>query len=202
MINEKYIIDLRTYIQQKTGILYFKNVRQTTDNLIVTCPYHKEGQENKPSASIRTNSNNNVSEGLLHCFTCGKSAMLPQVVEDLLGNLYDANEVNTLFNLQDLTIQAVFKDDNSSVKFTIPKELNYESNLLKRYNYYHEYLVKRRIDESTAVKYSIGFDEINNQITFPIRDINRYCIGIGRRSIDKKFYSYPEGMIKPLYRCI
>ena len=202
MINEKYIIDIKNYIKEKTGILYFKDIRTTTNNIIVTCPYHKQGQETKPSASIRTVPYEKASEGQFHCFTCGESRMLPQVVKDLLGDLYNEDEVESLFNFSTLFIQTAFSEQYNTIQFNIPKELTYESELLKKYDYYHEYLLKRGINEETAKKFSIGFDKTTKEITFPIRDINRYCIGIGRRSIDKKQYKYPLNMTKPLYRNI
>lgn len=202
MINEKYLKEIRTYIQRKTGKYYFKTIRTTTENLVVTCPFHKGGQENKPSANISTISNETVSEGLFHCFTCGKSMMLSQVLEDLLGDLYNEDEVESLFNLSTLVLQSSFQEYKETIKFTIPKELTYETSLLKNYDYYHEYLLKRGINEDTAKKYCLGYDSSNKQITFPIRDINRYCVGIGRRSVDNKFYSYPQDFVKPLYRCI
>lgn len=199
MINEKYIFDIRDYIKQKTGILYFKDIRKTENNIIVTCPYHKGGQENKPSATIRTISYDRAPEGMFHCFTCGESKMIPQVVRELLGDLYNEDEVESLFNFATLSVYVDFSEQYNNVQFSIPKQLTYNDDILRKYDYYHEYLLKRGISEDTAKKYCLGYDSINQQITFPIRDINRYCIGIGRRSINRKFYSYPIDMKKPLY---
>lgn len=70
MINEKYILDIRNFLKVKTGILYFKDIRKTENNIIVTCPFHKGGQESKPSATIRTISYEKAPEGMFHCFTC------------------------------------------------------------------------------------------------------------------------------------
>ena len=75
--------------------------------------------------------------------------------------------------------------------FKIPAPKHKEETILKQYRYYHPYLETRRISEKVADIYDIGFDKINNQITFPIRDKNRNCIGIGRRHILKKEYKYP-----------
>lgn len=128
--------------------------------------------------------------------------MLPQVVEDLLGSLYNKDEVEELFNFSSLLIHSEVTANKVLFKFDIPQKPTYDDTRLNSYAYYHEYLLKRGITEDTAVKYNIGFDSINNQITFPIRTIDRYCIGIGRRSINKKIYRYPSNMKKPLYRSI
>lgn len=132
----------------------------------------------------------------------GESKMLPTVVKDLLGDLYNEDEVETLFNFSELTVSKLFLDNFDGIKFDIPKKPTYESKLLKEYDSYHDYYKKRGINEDTAKKYSLGYDSINRQITFPVRDIDRYCVGIGRRGIDKKTYRYPEGFVKPLYRSI
>lgn len=99
-LNEELLKGLRLYIQTKTGIYYFKNIRKTSDNLLVTCPFHKGGQENKPSAGIRLTEGSKISIGTFHCFTCGETMGLSQVVKQLLGNLYNEDEVETRFRFK------------------------------------------------------------------------------------------------------
>ena len=43
-VTPKLIEDIRLYILSKTGILYFKTIKRTADDLMVTCPFHKKGQ--------------------------------------------------------------------------------------------------------------------------------------------------------------
>lgn len=201
MIDEKLIIDIRDYLKLKTGIYYFKNIRKTADNLLVTCPFHKGGQENKPSAGIRITEGADTSVGTFHCFTCGETMGMSQVMQRLLGDLYDEDEVESRFQLKISSIQSSIARQNTPDLFVIPNpnEFSYNEQELRQYRTYHPYLQSRRISEDTAKLYDIGFDRSNNQITFPIRDKYRYCLGVGRRSIDKKFYRYPTGMVKPLY---
>lgn len=75
----------------------------------------------------------------------------------------------------------------------------YGEDVLKNYRYYPEYLSNRNININTANKYDIGYDQYNNQITFPIRDIYGKCLAIGRRDILRKAYRYPYNFQKPLY---
>ena len=203
MIDEKLIVDIRRYVNRKTGKNYFKDIRKSGENIIVTCPFHKQGQEAKPSASIRITTTEKVSEGQFHCFTCSESMMITQVIERLLGDLYDEDEVESLFGLSTLVIKSkIIQDSTPQITFTIPEKLSYNDAELERYKFYHAYMKNRRIEEETCTKYSIGYDNYSRCITFPIRDVNRYCIGVGRRSIDSKIYRYPQNMIKPLYRSI
>ena len=39
-------------------------------NISITCPFHKDGQETKPSATIRRTEGQNTYIGNFHCFTC------------------------------------------------------------------------------------------------------------------------------------
>ena len=53
---------------------------------MVTCPWHKDGQENHPSCCVSNTSNDDKYEkGFFHCFTCGKHYSLPYVVTYCLG---------------------------------------------------------------------------------------------------------------------
>ena len=197
-MDEKTLIDLRQYLKMKTGKYYFKDIRVTENNLIVTCPFHKGGQENKPSANIRTTEAQRADIGMFHCFTCGEKMMITDVIKKLLGDLYNEDEIEARFGFKSNLAKNEFVKKKTT-KIEIKPKVSRNENELKHYRYYSQYLANRRITQETAIKYDIGFDINNNQVTFPIRDIHKNCLGIGRRNIDKKRYEYPKGMIKPLY---
>ena len=69
-IDEDLIKSIRDYLKLKTGKLYFKHIRPMPDNIQITCPFHKDGQESKPSATIRKTEGPNTYIGNFHCFTC------------------------------------------------------------------------------------------------------------------------------------
>ncbi len=124
---------------------------------------------------------------------------LDVVVQRLLGSYYNENEVEALFGLKTLLAKASFLKPAKTNLFDMPKKLSRQEAVLSKYRYYCTYLQQRGISERTADKYDIGFDETNQQITFPLRDINGNTLGIGRRSVIHKRYEYPQGMVKPLY---
>lgn len=79
MLDVKLMQQLREYIRRKTGKLYFKSIKDQTDNIQITCPFHKDGQESKPSASIRkTYDEGKSTPGTFHCFTCGQTMNISQ----------------------------------------------------------------------------------------------------------------------------
>ena len=201
LINEETIKELRDYLKLKTGRYYFKDIRQTPDNIQLTCPFHKDGQENKPSANIRITDGPNTFVGNFNCFTCKRSMSINTMVKQILGSFYDEDEVEAKFQFKTIQAQADIESKYKHVDlFSIPEEQNNVSeSQLREYRYYCSYLQDRRINEETANKYDIGYDKYSNHITFPIRDKYRNCLGLGRRAITEKKYIYPFNFIKPLY---
>lgn len=124
---------------------------------------------------------------------------LSEMVKRMLGPFYDENDVESRFNLRVLTAQFNIIKPKNEVLFQIPEKYKPEEKLLRNYRFYHPYLASRSISDKTAIVYDIGYDSQNDQITFPLRDKYKNCLGIGRRNIKFKRYEYPKGMIKPLY---
>lgn len=121
------------------------------------------------------------------------------MVQRMLGSFYDENDVEARFGLKVLEAQYSIIKPKNEILFKIPEPLSDQESLLRNYRYYHTYLKNRRISENTANAYDIGYDNLNDQITFPLRDIYKNCLGIGRRNIKVKRYEYPKGLIKPIY---
>lgn len=200
VIDSNLIERLKDYVNWKTGKNYFGHIKSTPKNIMVSCPYHKGGQENKPSCGIKTYSDDKGVMGHVHCFTCGKTTDLVNMLKDILGNSFNESEIETKFNLQaELLKEQVLKSEKVGPVFKIPDKTHIGENQLRQYREYHPYLQYRKININTADMYDIGYDSYNEHITFPIKDIYNRCIGIGRRSIKEKKYIYPEGMVKPLY---
>lgn len=199
MIDEKLIVDLRQYILAKTGKLYFSRIKNTPKDLMVSCPFHKGGQERKPSCGIKKVSDDKGVVGTVHCFSCGVTTNIDLMVQQILGVLYNEDEVESLFKLKMLVAQSILTEKPKLTLFKIPTKSNVTEDILRHYRFYHPYLQQRGITEDVAKLYDIGYDDFNKQITFPIRDINKNILGVGRRSILYKKYYYPINMIKPLY---
>ena len=57
--------------------------RNSGDHIQITCPYHSDGMERKPSAGIRK------SDGVFHCFACGEVHSLQEVISHCFGHYDD-----------------------------------------------------------------------------------------------------------------
>lgn len=201
-INSELIEGIKTYVNKKTHKNYFKHIRQLSDNIQITCPFHKDGQENKPSAAIRITETENSYPGQFHCFTCGETMSLSNMIKEILDDLYDPQEVEDLFGLEVIVGKAMFFEQEKTITNKIKTESYIDRKIIKAFKQYHSYYQNRRITKDTVDKYDLGYDEYSKQIIFPIYNIKHKCIGLGRRSIEQKIYKYPLDMKKPLYRII
>lgn len=202
-INDNYYdINLLTIIKELkdqlaiNGIYLFNQIRELPEDIMVSCPFHKEGQERKASCGIRKD------DGFLHCFACGETATLAEMISRCFG-VYDLgqygltwlrdNFLGEILQSREFGIDLARDSDNTVVTtFIKDEELN-------SYRYYHEYMFKRKLTEEIINKFDIGYDWKTNCITFPVRDINGNCLFVARRSVVSKFFNYPTNIEKPLY---
>ena len=202
-INDNYYeISLIDIIQElklqlaNNNIYLFNHIRELPDDIMVSCPFHKEGQERKASCGIRK------SDGYLHCFACGEKATLAETISRCFG-VYDLGQygLNWLKNnfLGDILQNREFGIDLARDKDTTVITTFVSDAELDKYRYYHEYMFKRKMTEEVINKFDIGYDFDTNCITFPVRDINGNCLFVARRSVVSKFFNYPTNIEKPLY---
>jgi DNA primase len=202
--------ELSDIIQELQSQLRINNIpllqitRDSGDDIMCSCPYHKDGQERKPSAGIRK------SDGLFHCFACGETHSLQEVISHCFGH-YD--DIIGAFgwqwlNRNFLTVQVeerkgvdidltrtVYKDKNGNdyVKSYVTEEE------LDSYRYYHEYMWQRKLNKEIVELFDIGYDKKTDCLTFPVRTVNGNCLFVARRSVKTKYFSYPKNVEKPLY---
>ena len=177
--------------------------RDSGDHIQITCPYHSNGMERKPSAGLRK------SDGIFHCFACGEIHTLPEVIshcfghdEDLVGKWgwqwlirnFATVEVEERKDVDlDFSRNSVVR--NRSVRrnqFVTEEELD-------KYRYTHPYLYMRGMTDEIIELFDLGWDSDMQAITFPVRDVHGNCLFIARRSVKTKFFNYPDGVEKPLY---
>lgn len=188
------------------GIELLQKTIDTPDNIMVTCPYHKDGQERKPSAGFRK------SDGTFHCFTCGEVHTLQEVIsycfghyDDLVGS-FGWKWLTKNFLMLEVENRAVIplnlsrnKRNIKSNKITLPNEKNVTQGKLELFRYIHPYMYKRKLTDDIIEKFDVGYDKETDSLTFPVRDIKGNCLFIVRRSVIGKHFNIPKGVEKPLY---
>ena len=176
----------------------------------ITCPYHSNGQERRPSAGIRK------EDGMFHCFACGEVHTLPEVIsfcfgyhDDLIGKFgwsWLVKNFATIAVEERKDVEIDLERSNISNKSAVLDSRNFDKHNwvsekeLDKYRYYHPYWKKRGItDERIIELFDLGYDKDTECITMPVRDKNGNCLFVARRSIHTKWFNYPEGVKKPLY---
>lgn len=193
------------------GIKYLREIKNGQDNIMITCPYHKDGNEKKASAGI------SVKDGTFHCFTCGKVRSFPQVLSYCLGSS-DYGEVGKQWlinNIENDEMQT--RALPSSLTRNVATTTYITEEELDSYRYYHPYMYKRKLTNDIIAKFDIGYDKnfvitkkddkgnvvssfpVGECITFPVRDIQGRCLFVARRAINQKLFHYPTSAEKPLY---
>jgi len=176
--------------------------RDSGDHIQITCPYHSNGMERKPSAGLRK------SDGILHCFACGEIHTLPEVISHCFGHDEDLvdkwgwqwliRNFATVEVEERKDVSLDFYRDNKSVSrnsctsYVTKEELD-------KYRYIHPYMYKRGLTDEIIELFDIGVDVNSKAITFPICDASGNCLFVARRGINSKWFNYPAHVQKPLY---
>ncbi len=204
------------------GINRFEKMFDSGDDVMVCCPYHKDGQERRPSAGIRK------SDGMFHCLACGETHSLPEVISYCFGSTDPLSRVgykwlvNRFVSVEVQERDAIKLDfgrnscvdfhsairDNNSNDISDKRDSNIinadnvtyiTEEELDKYRYTHPYMYERGLTDDIIDLFDIGYDVDTGSITFPIKDSTGNCLFIARRSVRNKRFDLPKGIDKPLY---
>lgn len=179
------------------------------------------------SLNSHTAGGTHYPEGIWHCFACGASYDLVNGV-DIILKAHDIKMTGTEwlkknvpgFDISDEPdFQPLIETDLAetiSSKFAVnmlakmnKQEKQYVSEEeLAKYRFTIPYMYERKLTDDIIAKYDIGFDanfvpegrkRPVPSVTFPVRDIEGRTLFFCRRSVEGKFYHYPEGVTKPVF---
>lgn len=181
------------------GINLLKDIKDGPDNIQVTCIYHNNGQERKPSAGIRK------SDGIYHCFACQETHELQEFISHCFGH-NDCGVFGWNWLLKNfLTVAIESRQDipidlDRNMLYNVSKDEQYVSEEeLDSYRYFHPYMYERKLTDEVIEMFDIGYDSNTYCITFPIRNREGRTLFIARRSVVSKYFNYPQGVEKPVY---
>lgn len=181
------------------NIPLLQRTKDGPDNIQVQCPYHKNGQERRPSAGIRK------SDGLFHCMACGETHSLQEMISHCFGHGDDVlGSFGWKWLLKNFATVEVEERKDVDIDFSRDmcpvKSVTYVSEEeLDSYRYTHPYMYKRGLTDEVIELFDIGYDSDSDCITFPVRDVRGNTLFVARRSVKTKFFNYPKGVEKPLY---
>lgn len=194
--SEEFVIQELRRQAITVGLDIFKVIKQSGNDIMVTCPFHKHGQERKPSFGI------SKIDMKCHCFACGYSGNLFDVISKIFG--YDDNGEYGKKWLSHNFLSVVV-EERKRIELNLGRNKHISNNKfiseeeLDKYRYVHPYMYERGLTDEIIEKFDVGYDSVSNCITFPVLDINGNCVFIARRSVVRKFFNYPTNVEKPVY---
>ena len=191
------------------GINRFNSIRNGVNNVQFSCPIHKEGQERKPSAGMSTvvtyKAGKVIPAGTVHCFTCGYTASLPELVSVLYGKQDGGIWGNRWLKRNYQTVQVQSRPSlginfsrSQGVEKVVDKMVVPET-VLDTYRVYHDYMFERGLTEDIIDIFDVGYDRKTTSLTFPVKDLEGDVVFVQTRSVRTKFHHYAAGVNKTDY---
>jgi DNA primase len=179
---------------------YLKDIQTKKEDVICTCPFHKNGQENHPACFVLNSKDSDMEYGTFHCFACGESGSLSK----LIGKCYGENsEFGKNWLIENFG--STFIEYTEYLPKIEPNKKEYlDESVLNSFEYDNEdalnYLInKRHLNKEILKEFKVGFEKESNSVTFPCWDVHNNLVGIFRRNIYTKFFTIPQIDPKPIY---
>lgn len=201
------IIEILKEVRNQSNSGYLKDIQNKNQNVLCTCPFHKEGHESKPACNVfNVLDDPEVEYGTYYCFACGSTGKLSKLV----GKCFDQPEETQEEFGEEWLVEnfgATFVDEIEylpEIDLSKPKKFKLNENILYNYEYNNEnalnYLINKRHLKKEVIDYfKIGFNKETNSVTFPCWDEKNDLVGIFERSIYTKHFHIPEIQPKPIY---
>ena len=181
------------------GMSLFHRFRLSgTTDIMTTCPFHKGGQERKPSFGISR------VDGTCHCFACGWVGSLSEMISAVFGyndnGSYGEKWLSRNFMALSVELRKPLEINMSrGVSRTLARAAGFTEQELDSYRYIHPYMYKRGMTGEIIEEFDIGYDSSTSCITIPCYYADGTPAFIARRSVHTKFFNYPEDVEKPVY---
>lgn len=208
------ILDMLKFDLAQHGVNRFHIFRNNGDNVQTNCPFHKNGQERKPSFGV----NGEIDK--CHCFSCGWAGTIEEMISELYGyqdegkfgkrwliKRFNTVEIETRPNIMEgfhgRQIDAYNRDRNDNIRSGANNSDSagyIREQELDKYRYIHPYMYERGLTDEIIERFDIGYDREREEITFPVRDLEGRCVFVAGRSVKSKFFRLPKDTDKPLYQ--
>lgn len=209
------ILDMLKFDLAQHGVNRFHIFRNNGDNVQTNCPFHKNGQERKPSFGV----NGEIDK--CHCFSCGWAGTIEEMISELYGyqdegkfgkrwliKRFNTVEIETRPNIMEgfnVRRGVTFNHGKNFANAETDRQIDgtgsgITEEELDKYRYIHPYMYERGLTDEIIERFDIGYDRERKEITFPVRDIEGRCVFIAGRSVECKFFRLPKDTDKPLYQ--
>lgn len=172
-------------------------------NIQFTCPVHNHGRESKPSCGVTTIDSGGTSAGTVHCFACGYTASLEEMISRCFG-YDDLGRFGRRWLAQNFLVAEKGESRNPlrtdfSRAVKAQEQVFVSEEELDSYRWVHPYHHKRGISDEVLELFDVGYDKKTDCVTFPVHDEQGRTLFVARRSVKTKFFNYPADVVKPVY---
>lgn len=185
------VIDIIKTLQSQVTNGKLSQVREKGSEVQVTCPFHKEGMERRPSCYIR-------EDGIFHCFTCNESGTLDKFISEVKGCSIETAQQWLIDTFGGVYSKPKYKLKDIVLPAVKPKEYLDES-VLNTYEPYHPYMTQRRISDEVIKEFQIKYNPKTKSIVFPVRDKYGKLIFTTERSVEGKRFYIEDKKVKPVF---
>lgn len=214
LIIDKHVIkkDIRAILSKLKAELTngkLADIRYTSNQVAVTCPFHNEGRESHPSCFIYIGEDEKIPWGTFHCFTCGESGNLVKFIglclecnDNYAKGWLKKNFTERVVDYLDRSNLDIAEEiDLRKARDVAKKELGKMADeyVLSTLQSWHPYMEQRHISKEIASKFEIKYSPEKECLVFPIRDRNGDIISATTRSIKGKSFNIPKGTEKTIY---
>ena len=159
------------------------------NQIITTCPFHKDGQERKPSFSV------NVEKGLYHCFTCHDRGTIRWLLKKLkVADSTIDSEIKVIQPYLDRQ-KELFKVEQQhtfSNRDPFKADSILPESLLGVYEVCPTKLVADGYKQELLRGMDIGYDRTNNRIMYPLRDMYGNLAGFSGGVTELSQHQHPK----------
>lgn len=206
VIDNEFILNTPIYdILQKLQITLtngkLKDIKNGTENIVVTCPDHAGGQESKPACNIYVGPENSKLEyGFFNCFACGSRGSFLKFVAHCFGMSEEYAKNWLLKNFEaEIIPKAFYLGDPIVVGKKKPKKIFLDESILDQYQTWTPYLGQRKLSRAVCELFKVRYDPQARQVIFPAYDVFGRLVMTPKRSIDTKTFYLDKDVEKPVY---
>lgn len=198
---DKPLVDILQRVRQETlkrGDIFLRDIKEGDPAIMVTCPFHKNHNEQKPACGVFTRPYKGFKTGDFHCFACNAAGSLSKLIGSCF---YEDEEFGEEWLYQTFGGEREYADLLSPIELDKgrQKPQTLDESVLLQFDYYHPYMWERGLSKEVVDYFRIGYDHVRNAITFPVWDEKNNLKFITARSVTSKTFFIPKEAEKPLY---
>lgn len=163
----KPIIDILKVIRSELRNGKLRDIKVRGDNIRCTCPFHKDGLENKASCDIYIGNSPDLEQGWFKCFTCNEQGPFYKFVGQCFDQDDEFGKTWLLERFYDGFVEAELNLDPIILSTKKEKRI-LDEKVLDSMQSYHPYMDKRKLNKKVCDIFKVKYDTKTQSLVFPV----------------------------------